>query len=121
MKGEWLDGMILWVFSNLSNSMILSDCLSAALCHTATKRNGILGGRFSLYRHTTNIHHWYRRHYFRSRPCICMSQGWVRDPVWNEALRRGGIFEKRQHKRERQPYRPQQPLDLGYPINRRRG
>ena len=58
--GKWLDGMILWVFSNLSNSMILSDCLSAALCHTATKRNGILGGRFSLYRHTTNIHHWYR-------------------------------------------------------------
>jgi len=34
----------------------LSDCPSATTCHTATKRNGILAGRFHLYCHTTNIH-----------------------------------------------------------------
>ena len=27
MKGEWLDWVILWVFSNLSDSMILSSLL----------------------------------------------------------------------------------------------
>ena len=32
---------------------ILSDCSSAAISHTATKCNGILVGRFSLYCHTT--------------------------------------------------------------------
>jgi len=30
---------------------ILSDCLSASFCHTATKCNGILVERFSLYCH----------------------------------------------------------------------
>ena len=36
---------------------ILSYCLSAAICHTATKRRGILVERFNLYCHatTTNI------------------------------------------------------------------
>jgi len=31
----------------------LSDCPSAAICHTATTYNGILMGRFSLYCHTS--------------------------------------------------------------------
>ena len=34
---------------------ILSDCPSAAICHTATKFNGILVGKFSFYCHTTDI------------------------------------------------------------------
>jgi len=34
---------------------IVSDCPSAAICHTATKCNGILAGRFNLYCHTANI------------------------------------------------------------------
>ena len=48
--------------------------LSAAICHTATKCNEILLGRFCLYHRTANIHlwlrgpiQWNRRHYFRSR------------------------------------------------------
>jgi len=43
------------------SDIILSDCPSAATCHTATKCNGILTGRFNLYCHPTNIrlsHHW---------------------------------------------------------------
>ena len=35
------------------SDIILSDCPSAAICHMATKRNGILVGRFNLYCHTT--------------------------------------------------------------------
>ena len=38
---------------------ILSDCPSAAICHTASKYNRILVGRFSLYWHTTNIGFWH--------------------------------------------------------------
>ena len=34
---------------------IVSDCPSAAICHTATKWNGILVETFSLYCHTTNM------------------------------------------------------------------
>ena len=34
---------------------ILSDRPSADICHTATKCNGILVGRFNLYCHPTNI------------------------------------------------------------------
>ena len=48
---------ILWCFISFSTSdATLSDCHSAAICHTATKCNGIMVGRFSLYCHTTNIH-----------------------------------------------------------------
>ena len=35
---------------------ILSDCPSAVICHTATKFNGILAGRFNLCCHNNNIH-----------------------------------------------------------------
>ena len=35
---------------------ILSDCSSAAICHTATKFNGMLAGWFSPYCRPTNIH-----------------------------------------------------------------
>jgi len=28
---------------------IVSDCLFAAICHMATKRNGVFVGRFNLY------------------------------------------------------------------------
>jgi len=34
---------------------ILSDCLSAALCHTEATCNGVSVRRFSLYCHTTTI------------------------------------------------------------------
>ena len=34
MMGEWLDWMILWVFSNLSDSMILRDSAGGACCFT---------------------------------------------------------------------------------------
>ena len=40
--------------------VILSDCPSAVICHTATKCNGILAGRFNLYCHITNIRHLHR-------------------------------------------------------------
>ena len=42
----------------MSNA-ILSDCPSAAICHAATKCNGILLGRFSLYCRTSNICLWH--------------------------------------------------------------
>ena len=35
---------------------IVSDCPSAAICHVAAKCKGMLGRRFHLYCHTTNIH-----------------------------------------------------------------
>jgi len=38
---------------------ILSDCPSAAICHTATRCNGILVGRFNLYCHAISIHLWH--------------------------------------------------------------
>ena len=38
---------------------ILSNCPSAANCHTATTSNEILVGRFGLYCHTTNICLWH--------------------------------------------------------------
>ena len=37
------------------SAIILSDFPSAAICHTATKCNGILVGRFNLYFRATNI------------------------------------------------------------------
>ena len=61
---------------------ILSDCPSAAVWHTATKWNGKLVGRFSLYCHPTNIHlwcyepkKWNRTHYFWSSHSI--------SPIWD--------------------------------------
>jgi len=33
---------------------VLSDCLSAAICHTAKTRNGMLAGRLTFYSHTAN-------------------------------------------------------------------
>ena len=42
-------------FTSMSEA-ISSDFLSAAICHVATKCNGILVGKFNLYCHTTNIH-----------------------------------------------------------------
>jgi len=68
---------IFYVRSNMSHSP------SAAICHTATKCNGILGGRFNLYYHPKNIclsgcgptekkkkkkKKKKERHYFRSSP-----------------------------------------------------
>jgi len=54
----------------------LSQCPSAAICHTATERSRTLVGRSILYCHTTNIHLWHhrptslnRRHYFWSSLC----------------------------------------------------
>jgi len=44
-----------FMLTSISNT-ILSDCPSAAICHTATKRKRILMGRFILYWHPTNIH-----------------------------------------------------------------
>ena len=38
---------------------IMSDCPSAAICHTATTWNGILVGRFIVYCHTTSIRLWH--------------------------------------------------------------
>ena len=38
---------------------IVSECPSAAICHMATKCNGILEGRFNLYCYTANIHFWH--------------------------------------------------------------
>jgi len=35
---------------------MLSDCPSAAICHLATKCNGVLVGRFSFYCHATNTY-----------------------------------------------------------------
>jgi len=43
------------ICTSTSNAILL-DCLSAAICHTATTCNGILVGKFNLYCHTTNIH-----------------------------------------------------------------
>ena len=37
----------------------VSDCLSAAICHMATKCTGILVGMFNLYCHTTIICFWH--------------------------------------------------------------
>ena len=38
-----------------TSDTILSDCPFPAISHTTTKCNGILGGRFNLHCHTTNI------------------------------------------------------------------
>mgnify|MGYP001859272356 CR=1 FL=1 len=51
----WRNSMTHLCFIRTPKSDILSDCPSAAICHMATKYNGILVGRFSLYCHTTNI------------------------------------------------------------------
>jgi len=53
-------GVVQWhsfICTSMSDA-ILSDCPSAAICHTATTCNGILAGMFNLYCHTTNIHLW---------------------------------------------------------------
>ena len=47
-----------FIYTSISGT-ILSDCPSAAVCHTATTRNKILVGRFSLYHHSTTICLWY--------------------------------------------------------------
>ena len=54
---------------------ILSNCLSAAIHHMATKRNRMLVGRFKPFCHSTNICLWCcgqtsknKRHYFQSSP-----------------------------------------------------
>ena len=41
-----------------TSDAILSDCPSAAICHTTTTCSGILVGKFILCCHTTNIHFW---------------------------------------------------------------
>ena len=48
----------LCILHTFVSDAILSVCPSAAICHTATKCNGILVGRFSLYCHITNIQLW---------------------------------------------------------------
>lgn len=40
-------------------SMSDMDCRSAAICHGATKYNGVLWGAFIFYCHTTNICPWH--------------------------------------------------------------
>jgi len=47
---------VCFIHTFMSDS-ILSDCPSAAICHTTTW-NGILVGRFNLYWSTTNINFW---------------------------------------------------------------
>jgi len=52
----WMNSVTPLCFICISMSdTILSDCPFAAICHTATKCNGVLVGRFSLYCHITNI------------------------------------------------------------------
>ena len=53
----------------------MSDFPSAAICHMATKCNGMLVWGSNLFCHTTNIYLWhhgpiseYRRHYFQNNP-----------------------------------------------------
>jgi len=63
---EWRNSITLFCFIHTSMSdTILSDCPSAATCHTATICNRILVGRFNLNCHTTNIrllHHYLGQH-----------------------------------------------------------
>ena len=55
----WGSSLIHLCFIHTSMSdTTLSDCPSAANCHTAIKYNGILVGRFRLYSHATNICLW---------------------------------------------------------------
>ena len=74
----WRNSMthLLFICTYMSD-VIPSDCSSAAICHMATKYNGILVGRFNLYCHTTNIYlwcygpkYWNRRHYFQISPYV---------------------------------------------------
>jgi len=65
----------------LMSETILSDRTFAAICCTATKCNGILVERSSLYRCTTNVclwccelTKWNRKHYFWSSPHILIWQ-----------------------------------------------
>ena len=44
-----------FICTSTSNA-IVSECPSAAICHTAATCSGILVGRFSLHCHTTNIY-----------------------------------------------------------------
>ena len=62
----------------LMSDAIVSECPSAAVCHTTTTCNGMLVGRFSIYCYCTNICVWClwaskisKRHYFWSSPHIC--------------------------------------------------
>ena len=55
----FLHEVIQWsIFASMSDTL-LSDCPSAAICHTATKCNGILERRFHLYCHIISIWRWY--------------------------------------------------------------
>ena len=47
-----------FIHTSMSDT-IVSECPSAAICHTATTWNWISVGRFSLYCHTTTIHLWH--------------------------------------------------------------
>jgi len=84
---------------------ILSDCPSAAICHTATKRNRMLVGRFILYSHTTNIHLWCcgptwlnRRHYLQSSPpSIGDHSAWSwKECLWSERGCEVGVWPRHQ-------------------------
>ena len=67
---------------------ILSDCSSAAICHTATKCKGIPTGRFSLYCHPTNICLWHHgpkeKTQNRERNRTIKLEGYL--TVWNEHI-----------------------------------
>ena len=55
----WRNWMTPFCFTCTSMSdIILSNCLSAAICHTATKFKGISVEGFYLYCHTTITHLW---------------------------------------------------------------
>mgnify|MGYP001854630505 FL=1 len=79
----WRNSVTDFCFMCISMSdTIVSDCPSTAICHTATKCNGILVERFKPYCHTTNIRFWCHgptswkeRHYLQSSPCNCTSYG----------------------------------------------
>ena len=66
-KYQWMSMGVIWrnlvpqicfICTSMSYT-ILSNCPSAAICHTETKCSGILVRRFNPYCHTTNIHLWY--------------------------------------------------------------
>ena len=50
---NWISSLC-FILTPMSDT-ILSDCPSAAICHTATTFNRILVGKFNLYCHPTNI------------------------------------------------------------------
>jgi len=54
---KFTDTSFLFIHTSMSDA-ILSDCSSAAICHTAIKYNWIVVGRFRPYCHITSIHLW---------------------------------------------------------------